>query len=68
MVKLKNKRKLEWALKQYKKEKFKQKCLASYLKETITDHGTQFYANKRNKDGKAEHSFEKFLEENNMSA
>ena len=34
MVKLKNKRKLEWALKQYKKEKFKQKDLSSYLKIT----------------------------------
>ena len=33
------------------------------LRESITDHGAQFYANKRDKDGKAEHGFEKFLEE-----
>ena len=33
------------------------------LRESITDHGSQFYANKRDKEGKAEHGFEKFLEE-----
>ena len=36
------------------------------IRETITDHGTQFYANKRDKDGKAEHGFERFLEENKI--
>lgn len=36
------------------------------IRETITDHGTQFYANKRDKDGKAEHGFEKFLEEHGV--
>ena len=36
------------------------------IRETITDHGTQFYANKRDKDGKAEHGFERFLEEHNI--
>jgi putative transposase len=33
------------------------------LRETITDHGSQFYANKRNLDGFADHSFERFLGE-----
>lgn len=36
------------------------------IRETITDHGTQFYANKRGKDGKAEHGFESFLEEHTI--
>jgi putative transposase len=36
------------------------------IRETITDHGAQFYANKRDKDGKAEHGFERFLEENSI--
>jgi len=36
------------------------------LRESITDHGTQFYANKRDKDGKAEHGFEKCLEEHGI--
>lgn len=33
------------------------------LRETITDHGTQFYANTRDKRGKAAHAFELFLAE-----
>lgn len=36
------------------------------LRESITDHGTQFYANKRDKEGDAEHGFEKFLKENGI--
>jgi len=36
------------------------------IRETITDHGAQFYANKRDKDGKAEHGFERFLEEHGI--
>lgn len=36
------------------------------LRETITDHGSQFYANKRDMDGVADHSFEKFLDENGI--
>ena len=31
------------------------------IREIITDHGTQFYANKRDKEGNAEHSFEQYL-------
>lgn len=30
------------------------------IREVITDHGSQFYANKRNKKGKAKHSFEEY--------
>lgn len=30
------------------------------IREVITDHGSQFYANKRNKKGKANHSFENY--------
>jgi len=37
-----------------------------FLRETITDHGSQFYANRRDKNGEADHSFEKFLEENRI--
>lgn len=33
------------------------------LREVITDHGSEFYANKRNKDGSAEHRFEGFCRE-----
>ena len=28
------------------------------IREVITDHGSQFYANKRDKKGEAKHSFE----------
>ena len=31
------------------------------IREIITDHGTQFYANKRDKEGRAEHAFEQYL-------
>ena len=31
------------------------------IREIITDHGAQFYANKRDKNGNAEHSFEQYL-------
>ena len=48
------------------KEVIKKYGYIQVIRETITDHGTQFYANKRDKDGKAEHGFEKFLEENNI--
>lgn len=32
------------------------------IREVITDHGSQFYANKRDKDGNAEHSFENYCQ------
>ena len=36
------------------------------LRESITDHGAQFYANRRDKNGQAEHGFERFLEEHGI--
>jgi transposase InsO family protein len=36
------------------------------IREVITDHGTQFFANKTDKDGDSESAFEKFLEENKI--
>jgi putative transposase len=33
------------------------------LREVITDHGSEFYANKRDKDGNARHRFEEFCRE-----
>lgn len=44
-----------------------QECLDRYggirkIREILSDHGAQFYANKRDKDGRSEHTFEKFLE------
>lgn len=36
------------------------------IREVITDHGTQFFANKTDKNGDSESAFEKFLEENNI--
>ncbi len=33
------------------------------IREVITDHGTEFYANKRDKQGKANHSFEQYCKE-----
>ena len=36
------------------------------LRESITDHGSQFYANKRDEEGKAAHLFELFLAEHNV--
>ncbi len=33
------------------------------IREVITDHGTEFYANKRDKDGEADHSFENYCKE-----
>ncbi len=33
----------------------------------ISDYGTQFYANKRDKNGKADHAFEIFLKERGIS-
>ena len=35
--------------------------------EVITDHGAEFYANKRDEDGNAEHSFEQHLEEHDIT-
>ena len=32
------------------------------IREVITDHGAEFYASRRNADGKSNHKFEKFLE------
>jgi putative transposase len=40
------------------------KCLPLYsILSVVTDHGSQFYANKRDAKGYAEHGFEQFLEE-----
>ncbi len=36
------------------------------LREVITDHGSEFYANKRDKDGNAKHRFEEFCRENGI--
>ncbi|MFH0875878.1 MAG: IS481 family transposase [archaeon] len=36
------------------------------IRECITDHGTQFCANKRDKDGNAEHKFELYLKEHKI--
>jgi transposase InsO family protein len=36
------------------------------ISQVITDHGTQFYANKRDKNGEADGRFEKFLEANKI--
>lgn len=36
------------------------------IRECITDHGTQYFANKRDKEGNAEHAFETFLKEHNI--
>ena len=33
------------------------------VREVITDHGSEFYANKRDKDGNADHRFENFCKE-----
>jgi len=37
------------------------------IREVITDHGSQFYANKRDLQGNAEHSFELFCKEMGFS-
>ena len=36
------------------------------ISQVMTDHGSQFYANKRDKNGAADSRFEKFLENNNI--
>jgi len=36
------------------------------IREVLTDRGTQFYANKRDKNGDADSRFEDFLEENKI--
>ncbi len=36
------------------------------IREVITDHGPEFYANKRDKNGGANHKFENFLKENGI--
>lgn len=48
-----------------------QKVLDDYghirrVQEVITDHGSEFYANKRDKDGNADHRFENFCKENGI--
>jgi len=40
-------------------------CLAG-IEQVLTDRGTQFYANRRDKNGNADSRFENFLEENNI--
>jgi len=37
------------------------------IRSVISDHGTQFYANKRDKNGKADHAFENFLKERGIN-
>lgn len=37
------------------------------LREVITDHGSEFYANTRNEDGTANHAFESFCRENGIN-
>lgn len=39
------------------------KYLHIAIKEVITDHGSQFYANKRNEKGEAKHSFEEYCKQ-----
>ena len=41
-------------------EAFKKYQYISPIREVITDHGSQFYANKRDTDGNAAHQFEEF--------
>jgi putative transposase len=36
------------------------------IRDVLTDRGSQFYSNKRDKDNNAENAFEKFLEGNNI--
>jgi putative transposase len=36
------------------------------IREVITDHGSEFYANKRDKDGNAKHRFEEFCKANGV--
>lgn len=36
------------------------------IDSVIVDHGSQFYANKRDEDGNAEHRFERYCKENNI--
>ena len=36
------------------------------IREVITDHGTQFFANKTDKNGESESAFDQFLVENNI--
>ena len=40
-------------------------CLAS-IEQVLTDRGTQFLANKRDKNGNAESRFEDFIEKNKI--
>jgi len=40
-------------------------CLAS-IEQVLTDRGTQFYANKRDKNGNADSRFKDFLEKNKI--
>jgi putative transposase len=37
------------------------------ISQVMTDHGSQFYANKRDKNGEADSRFEKFLEDNKIA-
>jgi len=37
------------------------------IREVITDHGSEFYANKRDKKGNAKHKFEKYCRENGIN-
>ena len=46
-----------------------EKCRSMYnlsIRECISDHGTQFYADKRNKQGSADHLFENLLKEESV--
>jgi len=37
------------------------------VREVITDHGSEFYANKRDKDGNADHAFENYCKDNGIN-
>ena len=48
------------------KEAYEKYLYIAPIREVITDHGTQFYANTRDRFGEADHSFELFCEEYNI--
>lgn len=52
----------ENAIKVFKEVETQVRDINAYVVELNTDRGTQFYANKRDKRGRAEHGFEKYLE------
>jgi len=49
------------------KEAYEKYLYIAPIREVITDHGTQFYANTRDRFGEADHSFELFCKEHNIT-